>query len=61
MMKTEQLNSILESLTPRNSKSGTRKVRFSPVQEDTENVTMYESKAKHSKVDINDFSDEDSI
>ena len=26
-----------------------------------ENVTMYEPKAKHSKVEINDFSDEDSI
>ena len=61
MMTTEQLNSILESLTPRNSKSGTRKVRFSPVQEDTENVTMYEPEGKCSKVDINEFSDEDSI
>ena len=59
MMTTEQLNSILKQLTPRNSKSGTRKVRFSPVQEDTENVTMYEPKGKLSKVDINEFSDED--
>ena len=61
MMTTEKLNSILESLTPRNSKSGMRKVCFSPVQEDTENVTMYEPKGKRSKVDINEFSDEDSI
>ena len=61
IMTTEQLNTILEQLTPRNSKSGTRKVRFSPVQEDTENVTMYESKSKHRKVDINEFSVEDSI
>ena len=61
MMTTEQLNTILEQLTPRNSKSGTRKVRFSPVQEDTENVTMYEPKSKRRKVDINEFSDEDSI
>ena len=61
MMTTEQLNTILEQLTPKNSKSGTRKVRFSPVQEDTKNVTMYEPKGKRSKVDIKDFSDEDSI
>ena len=61
MMTTEQLNTILEQLTPRNSKSGTRKVRFSPVQEDRENVTMYEPKDKRSKVDIDDFSDEDCI
>ena len=61
MMTTEQLNMILEQLTPRNSKSGTRKVCFSPVQEDTENLTMYEPKAKRRKVDINKFSDEDSI
>ena len=56
MMTTEQLNTILEQLTPRNSESGTRKVCFSPVQEDTENVTMYEPKGMCSKVDINDFS-----
>ena len=61
MMTTEQLNSILEQLTPRNSKSGTCKVRFSPVQEDTKNVTMYEPKGKRSKVDINKLSDEDYI
>ena len=63
MMTTEHLNTILEQLTPpRHSKSGTHKVRFSPVHEDTENVTMYyEPKGKRSKVDINDFSDEDSI
>ena len=61
MMTTEQLNMILEQLTPKNSKSGTRKVRFSPVQEDTENVSMYQPKGKRSKVDINEFSDEDSI
>ena len=61
MMTTEQLNTILEQLTPRNSKSGMRKVRFSPVPEDTENVTMYEPKSKRRKVDINEFSDEDSI
>ena len=51
MMTEEQLNTILE-LLPRNPKSGTRKVRFSPVPEDMENVTIYEPKAKHSKVDI---------
>ena len=61
MMTTEQLNIILKQLTPRNSKSRRRKVRFSPVQEDTENVTMYEPKSKCTKVDINEFSDEDSI
>ena len=61
MMSTEQLNTILAQLLPRNPKSGTRKVRFSPVQEDTENVTMYEPTAKRSKVDHNEFSDEDSI
>ena len=61
MMTTEQLNTILQQLTPRNPKSGTRKVLFSPAPEDMENVTMYEPKANHSKVDINNFSDEDSI
>ena len=61
MMTTEQLNKILEQLVPRNPKSGTRKVRFSVVQEDTENATMYEPKTKRTKVDINDLSDEDSI
>jgi hypothetical protein len=62
MMTTEQLNTILERLLPKNRKSGTCKVRaFSPVQEDTENVTMFEPKTKHSKVDINNLSDEDSI
>ena len=61
MMTNEQLNTILEQLTPRNPKSGMHKVRFSPVQEDTENVSMYEPRDKRSKVVINDFSDEDSI
>ena len=41
MMTEEQLNMKL-GLLPRNPKSGTRKVRaFSPVQSDTENVTMF--------------------
>ena len=61
MMTTEQLNTILGQLNPKNPKSGTRKVCFSPVQEDMENVTMYQPKGKRSKVDINEFSDEDSI
>ena len=61
MMTTEQLNSILESRTRKNSKSGTHKVRFSPVQEDTETVSMYEPRDKRSKVDINESSNEDSI
>ena len=48
MMSTEQLNTFLAQLLPRNPKSGTRKVRaFSPVQEDTENVTMYEIGRAH--------------
>ena len=43
MMTTEQLNAILERLNPRNPKPKTRKESaFSPVQEDTENVTMFE-------------------
>ena len=62
MMTTEQLNMILERLIPRNSKSGMRKVcALSPVQSDTENVTMFGPKTKISKVDTNDYSDEDSI
>ena len=61
MMTTEQLNALLEQLTPKNCKSGTRKVCFSPVQGDMESVTMYEPKSKHRKVDINEFSDGDSI
>ena len=56
MMTTEQLNTILKQLIPRNPKSGMHKVHFSPTREDTENVTMFEPKAKHSKVDNNDFS-----
>ena len=61
MMTVEQLNTILK-LLPRNPKSGARKVRaFSPVQSDTENVTMFGPKTKISKVDNNRYSDEDSI
>jgi hypothetical protein len=42
MMTTEQLNTILERLTSRNHKAGTRKVHaFSPVQSDTEDVHMF--------------------
>ena len=61
MTTEEQLNTILE-LHSRNPKSGTRKVRaFSPVQLDTENVTMFGPKTKISKVDNKCYSDEDSI
>ena len=61
MMTVEQLNTILE-LLPRNPKSGMHKVRaFSPVQSDTENVTMFGPKTKISKVDTNHYSDGDSI
>ena len=59
MMTTEHLNTILAKLLPKNSKSGTRKVRaFSPVQSDTEDVHMFGPKTK---VDTNNYSDEDSI
>jgi hypothetical protein len=62
MMTTEQLNTILEQLTSRNPKPGTRKVHaFSPVQSDTEDVQMFGPKTKLSKVDSNHHSDEDSI
>ena len=61
MMTEEQFNTILE-LLPKNPKSGTRKVCvFSPVQSDTENVTMFGPKTKISKVGNNRYSDEDSI
>jgi hypothetical protein len=54
MMTTEQLNTILAKLLPKNPKSGTRKVHyFSPVQSDTEDVQMFGPKTKLSKVDIN--------
>jgi Retroviral aspartyl protease len=59
MVTTEQLNTILERLTSRNHKSGTRKMRaFSPVQSDTEDVHMFGPKTK---VGTNKYSDEDSI
>ena len=59
MMTTEQLNTILAKLLPKNSKSGTRKVHaFSPVQSDTEDVHMFGPKTK---VGTNNYSNEDSI
>ena len=59
MMSTEQVNTILAKLLPKNSKSGTRKVRaFLPVQSDTEDVHTFGPKTK---VDTNNYSDEDSI
>ena len=57
MMTTEQLNTILSQLLPKNPKSGTRKVRaFSPVQSDTEDVHMFGPKTN---VGTNNYSDED--
>jgi hypothetical protein len=62
VMTTEQLNTILSKLLPKNPKSGTHKVQyFSPVQSDTEDVKMCGPKTKLSKVDTNHYSDEDSI
>jgi hypothetical protein len=59
MMTTEQLNTILSKLLPKNPQSGTHKVRaFLPVQSDTEDVHMFGPKTK---VGTNEYSDEDSI
>jgi hypothetical protein len=63
MMTSEQLNTILSKLVPKNpTKSSTHKVQyFSPVQSDTEDIQMFGPKTKLSKVDTNHYSDEDSI
>ena len=56
-MTTEQLNTILAKLLPKNSKSGTRKVpAFLPVQSDTEDVHMFGPKTKVGTINYSDDS-----